>query len=469
MYSGTQLELKEAPEGFELLPDCTGAMDELEELVYEKARKKYGDVLPDEVAARISKELDMIPSESYAKYLLLRAELAASEVLSDGKWFCRASGDNSFVCYLLGVTNLDPLSRETAGFTLEPESFFGVNWKSNSPTLDINCRRTKEKGIEKALLGISWVKDVVLASSPLDGPLTLKKYVVIPEGVDMEKVPIITLDSGERVLGYHWCSFDTSKVFMVCVNGTDRLDIIAAAEEATGVHYEDMDPADPKVAAILTDKGVGLGAFMDVDSEYLTDILDRVSIHSVSDLATVFALLTSNYAWYDNLKYLLDKGVIGQDDLVASRDQCYEYLKNHGVEKEDALRIADLVRTGKPLVESDQFVLEKSDVPDWFFGFADKVRYLYPYAAAFNNAKAIWEQAYFTAHYPDEYKSVVKDLESNLMRTYTIFAKFESGRLEETTVRSPKPSNRVAFEFVQGLEKQYPTDELVSVDIQTEY
>ena len=65
MYSGAQLELKEAPEGFELLPDCTGAMDELEELVYEKAREKYGDVLPDEVAARISRELDMIPSEIY--------------------------------------------------------------------------------------------------------------------------------------------------------------------------------------------------------------------------------------------------------------------------------------------------------------------------------------------------------------------------------------------------------------------
>lgn len=53
--------------------------------------------------------------------------------------------------------------------------------------------------------------------------------------------------------------------------------------------------------------------------------------------------------------------------------------------------------------DDDKKLLEMSGIPEWFIGFAGKVKYMFPERHAINYAKAIWEQAYFKEYYPKEY------------------------------------------------------------------
>lgn len=161
MVKETKLELKEAPKGFNLMPDCSGAMDELEELVYKRAGERYGDILPDEVAKRISMELDMVPSDVFAKNLLVNAELVSSDLFSDKRFFVRGTADNSFINYLIGLSVLNPLSNEMGGYGLEPEFFFGIRRKRTTPAIEIACHPSKLSAIKGCILDTRRDKNLI--------------------------------------------------------------------------------------------------------------------------------------------------------------------------------------------------------------------------------------------------------------------------------------------------------------------
>ena len=399
----TSLELKKAPDGLNLMPDCAGAIDELEKLVYEKAAERYGDILPNEVAARISKELDLIPSDVFAKYMLMNAKLVASEIFSDGKRFCRGTADNSFINNLLGVSNLNPLGKEFGGYDLEPEFFYGVEKKRIAPNLEIVCQPSKVDQVEDAIRALPWVKDVLLASNYGDES-PLHKYLVIAEGVDADDLPVITLDSGQRVLGYDVYTIDSEKLLVCNIIGINRLDILADLEERTHASSVDIDHEDSKVSELLMSGDDGFSSFFDPDSkEYLDTMTNQINIRNVEDLTTVFALMCDTNVWYENLDELMKGGVIVQDDIIATREQCFRYLRKNGIGSEDAFRITESIRKGRGISDDDKKLLEMSGIPEWFIGFVGKVKYMFPEGHAINYAKAIWEQAYFKEYFPEEY------------------------------------------------------------------
>jgi len=81
----------------------------LEHLVMEAARKRYGDVLPDKARGLIDKELKLIREQNYACYFLTVHDIVrfarSQGILCQG----RGSAANSIVCFLLGVTSVDPM------------------------------------------------------------------------------------------------------------------------------------------------------------------------------------------------------------------------------------------------------------------------------------------------------------------------------------------------------------------------
>jgi len=81
----------------------------LEHLVMEAARDRYGAVLPDKARRLIDKELTLIARQNYACYFLTVHDIVRF-ARSQGI-FCqgRGSAANSIVCFLLGVTSVDPM------------------------------------------------------------------------------------------------------------------------------------------------------------------------------------------------------------------------------------------------------------------------------------------------------------------------------------------------------------------------
>jgi len=94
-----------------VLPGMT-AQEALEKLSWDAAHAKYPDGVPDRTAAQMRHELTMIAQLEYAPYFLTVHSIVnfarSVGILCQG----RGSAANSCVCYLLGITSIDPVKHE---------------------------------------------------------------------------------------------------------------------------------------------------------------------------------------------------------------------------------------------------------------------------------------------------------------------------------------------------------------------
>jgi len=86
------------------------AQDWLEHLVMEAAHARYGDPLPADVTERLDEEFALIRRRTYAHYFLTVHDLVRFARKQEPPILCqgRGSAANSIVCFLLGVTSVDP-------------------------------------------------------------------------------------------------------------------------------------------------------------------------------------------------------------------------------------------------------------------------------------------------------------------------------------------------------------------------
>ncbi|SCY70040.1 DNA polymerase-3 subunit alpha [Lachnospiraceae bacterium XBB2008] len=90
-------------------PVYPDAEDKLREICEARAHEIYGDKLPDEVSDRLEKELSRITENGFAS-LYMYAYLLVKKSHEDGfPTQLRGSGGGSFVVYLAGITDVNPL------------------------------------------------------------------------------------------------------------------------------------------------------------------------------------------------------------------------------------------------------------------------------------------------------------------------------------------------------------------------
>ena len=88
--------------------------DWLEDMVRKAAVKRYGPSLPSKVEKLIEEELHLIRRQNYAYYFLTVHDLVRFARAQKPPILCqgRGSAANSIVCFLLGVTSVDPMKHD---------------------------------------------------------------------------------------------------------------------------------------------------------------------------------------------------------------------------------------------------------------------------------------------------------------------------------------------------------------------
>ena len=93
----------------EPVPKGKTAQQHLEYLAWEDASRRYGSAIPDKVRAALEKELALIARMKIAPYFLTVHDIVSfarsQNILCQG----RGSAANSAVCYVLGITAVDPM------------------------------------------------------------------------------------------------------------------------------------------------------------------------------------------------------------------------------------------------------------------------------------------------------------------------------------------------------------------------
>ena len=98
----------------EPVPDGWEPQNWLEHLVTEAAHERYGDDLPERICRSLAEEFALIRDRGYAYYFLTVHDLVKFARAQEPPILCqgRGSAANSIVCFLLGVTSIDPMQHD---------------------------------------------------------------------------------------------------------------------------------------------------------------------------------------------------------------------------------------------------------------------------------------------------------------------------------------------------------------------
>jgi error-prone DNA polymerase len=128
------------------IPGMT-AQRTLEKLTWEGAERRYSGGTPDQVTEQLHRELDLIGSLEYAPYFLTVESIVrfarSREILCQG----RGSAANSAVCFVLGITELDP-----AQSNLLFERFISAE-RHEPPDIDVDFEHERREEV------IQWIYD----------------------------------------------------------------------------------------------------------------------------------------------------------------------------------------------------------------------------------------------------------------------------------------------------------------------
>jgi error-prone DNA polymerase len=125
----------------EMIPEGYGSQGWLEHLVWKNAKERYGSPVPGKIRMQLSKELNLIEKLKFADYFLTVWDIVRwardQGILCQG----RGSAANSAVCFVLGVTSVDP-----SLFDLVFERFISVE-RGDPPDIDVDFEHERREEV----------------------------------------------------------------------------------------------------------------------------------------------------------------------------------------------------------------------------------------------------------------------------------------------------------------------------------
>ena len=401
------------------------ADEAIKELSYQRAHELYGENLPKIVQERIDQELKAILKNGFSSLFLLNQKLVQKSIEAGYPVGFRLSVGASFVAFLIGITEVNPLpphwycskchysefitdgsyysgfdlpakkcpqcgdSLSKDGHDMPSAVFFGFDG-DKEPNIDLNFSESYRPQIDaylKQLLG----HDKVYA------PGIIKE---LPEKTVYEYAQKYFEEKGEtpqdscthdgltliKILGdlthcdYKTIPFDDSSTFS-----------LFHSTEALSVSPEDLG---------ATTGTLGVPEFQE---PYARRMLDEIKPTCFSDLVKMVGFCYGTEIWKGNMQDALRDGVCTLHDAISVRDDIMMYLIRKGIDPLLAYKTMENVRKGKGIKPDVVEKLKDEGVPKWYIEACQTVRYLCPRAAAVSSAMTTYRIAYYKAHYPLEF------------------------------------------------------------------
>ena len=134
---------------------------------------------------------------------------------------------------------------------------------------------------------------------------------------------------------------------------------------------------------------------------------------TVADLIKISGLAHGTNVWKGNVQDLIKNGDCTLKTAICCRDDIMIYLQDKGLDSGLAFNIMEKVRKGKGLTDEYKKIMREHDVPEWYIGCCDKIKYMFPKAHAAAYVLASLRIAYYKVHYPIEYYTVYFSLDKD--------------------------------------------------------
>ena len=272
---------------------------------------------------RMEKELSAIRNKGAAPLFIVAYE-ALRGVNADSKhFFLRGSTGSSMVAYLLGISKIDPANSNPK---LYSEFCFGINAE-------------KVPSIEITVTNKLYIKLVCYFENYIGRARIRHKHYA---GGKERGVGI----SDPQIALLNYFDDNEFEFAFTVLRGQKKI----AKEVLTGRVFETIRP---------------------------TTFEDQVKCRGLSVGAV-------NGVWKENAEELYKACNVELKDLIAHREDVYEYLLDHGIDGSQAYKITDDVTWGR--INRNGWnsetlkLLYDSGIPEWYIKSCEKIKYLYPRA-----------------------------------------------------------------------------------------
>ena len=364
------------------------ANGDIRKICDQKLHQLYGKIVPDEIIERLNAEPAGIIDNGYESYYFIAQNIAR---ISLGKGYMtgtRGTLAGSFVAYLMGITDINPLPEKYGGYNIPPEVHYGIDY-SKKPEIVFNVAPEIRDDIVADLKQLDGVGDIVRFKVHKDFHPTA--FLIIPEGVDLEEN--LSVDEYEKCFyRFDLCEYK-------------GLQMLKHLQEETGVNPLDITLNDKKLFDDLQIESGVSGLAGARTTHILEEILPYVEVKGISDLIKVLGLAFGTGVWEGNAKDLIGNDTTNLTGCISSRDDVLLYLEEKGIDKELAYEMMEYIRKGKAkrlgLLAEWKEAMREHDIPGWYIDSCEKIEYLFPKAHAVTYALMGLRILYYKINYPE--------------------------------------------------------------------
>ena len=436
----------------------------IKNMVDEKAKELYGEKIPKIIKERIDFELNSLLKNHWCNLYLLSQKLVAKSNEDGYPVGNRGSIASSFIAYLIGITDINPLPAHYRckkcnyiefvnkpngidlpkkrcpncneeligeGLNIPVETLLGLNG-DKVPDIDLNFAKEEQEKIQLYVEKI-FGKGRVFKCGILDTrgiSVNQSGLFILPQGKDIfDYSPVISIKDNfiSTQADYHNLY---TMLLKYDVLSDEIPSILKKLKELTGYDYKNIPLFDKKVMSLFysgeQESTYGIIGF---DSDFARNILNIVKPKNIEELIKISGLCHGTNVWNKNQDELIKANEIKIEDVIATRDDIFNYLVNLGIDRKTSYNIMEFVRKGKAYkseindnkrcIELEKQwndykeIMKKYDVSKEFVDTCSKIMYLFPKAhdaqEAINAVKLGWYKTY----YPKEFKEVIADSNSN--------------------------------------------------------
>ena len=458
-------QIESIPPLHELLRETTGQLGSYQQ---ERLRieaedvliQKYGTAPAAGIRDRFNWELERIEALHMASQILFMRDIAQIVLDTGSSMTIGGTWNSSFLLYLLGVTETDPLSADpdTKGSDLCPVSLLGTGKPLLSadirvspeliPILEKSCahrygRRLLEVNamsrmssseehttavIRRYFEELGQDSDVEFLqqnglfyhtvsrhSSRMSQTPSLHWLYLLPKEVDPTFLPVTTdpitsitqLDTSRSIRFDH--------IPCVLLIGSSANSVLDMCVQKTGIPYQNIPLDDEAVFSALRKayveedpEGSVAAACKLVGSGICTsntEIFRAMNVQNLHSLSRFMSLSHSSAAWQENQQLLLENGTLTPDMLITCREDIYRYMMEHGASTTEATAVMDSVQMGLPsrfgYSASDELTLALCQVDPWFTQVCQKIEYLFPEAHSLSFAIQLVRLVWYVIYRPE--------------------------------------------------------------------
>ena len=380
--------------------------------VFDAMRKRYGNPAPIEIMNRLLTEHAEMKETEMIVYLDMLSVLAFEAKKQGEHIRVRGGTGASFVAYLLGATEINPLKPHFYCPNCRAVIFDNSvddGWDLPKKT----CSCGKEMQTDGHDIPFEIYRHVVHRNTSFDVSMSPTFWQVAQSIIKeyFNDCDITTTEQEENHIITYSVTSDHSVCGFTFLADTE-FEQYQVLERVTGIAFERVSFSQPEVLAEF--KRGNTDGIPEFRTSFYKDMAEEVSPESFRDLIQIAGLSHGTGVWLDNAKELIKQG-IPVSKVIAYRDDVFNHIEKNMLRKGIAntgyaYKIMDDTRRGVyfrgGVSDEMKKQLKDIEVEDWVVDSIGKIQYLFPKAHGVTYVKLAATLMWYKIHYPKVFNDI---------------------------------------------------------------